>query len=223
MDISKRLETIANLSSGKVVADIGCDHGYVACLTVQNGAQKAYACDLRKGPVENAEKTIKAMGLQDKVFVRMQNGIENLPEDVDEVIIAGMGGTLIAAILEKLDEPQYENVKTLLLSPHKDASFLRKWLYDHNLCIKEEQWIEDGHFYPIMKVVRENKEPMSDAELYFGKNVKQSPAYSRMLEKKIQKLQTILQQMPKEKSQAIQREYDAAIAAKEKTENTNTK
>ena len=63
MDISKRLELVAGLVSNEIIADIGTDHGYVPIYLYKQGKiKKAYACDVRKGPLEKCKQNIALYG-----------------------------------------------------------------------------------------------------------------------------------------------------------------
>ena len=57
MQISKRLEAVASfVEQGSVIADVGCDHGYIPIYLYQKGMiPKAIAMDVNKGPLERAE------------------------------------------------------------------------------------------------------------------------------------------------------------------------
>ena len=157
MDISKRLKKIASLADESVIADIGCDHALVCIEALnQHHVQKAYACDLHPGPLEQAKINIAAQGLSDRIFTRLESGIHNLPEDTRQILICGMGGRLIEQILT--DDPISTNVQSMLLSPHKDAAHLRQFLIEQGWRIEKEWMVEDGHFYPILKVVRQTPE-----------------------------------------------------------------
>lgn len=209
--ISLRLQTIASLADADVIADIGCDHAYACCLAVKQGrAKKAYACDLRPGPLDNAARTIAEYGLQEQVFCRLQNGVEGLPEDVQQLIIAGIGGTLIAEILEKLDENS--QVSTLLLSPHKDAPTLRHWLAEHGYAIEWEKWLKEGHYYPILKVRRHASMQLSEEEALYGKNPVCDLPYRQMLQASQAKWSRIAESAPK--ALAPEFEHRAGLAAR---------
>ena len=121
MKLTDRLLKIASLvDNGKRIADIGTDHGYIPVyLLNQNKIQYAILGDVNKGPLENARKEVTRNKLQDKVDLRLGSGIEVLKEnEVDEIIIAGMGGMLINNLLKA-----NEKVKAgeLLLEFDKEA------------------------------------------------------------------------------------------------------
>lgn len=199
MDTSLRLSKIVTLIDQGVIADIGCDHALVCLGAIeQKKAQKAYACDLRLGPLRQALSNIEAHGLQEQIVIRLQDGIQNLPEDVEEIIICGMGGKLIIDILSW---PIPSKVNTLLLSPHKDAKALRLFLINQGWTIVEEWMIKDGHFYPIIKARRkssdqEKNQDLDDEEsLLLGFHVKADDDYLAFLSNQQMTLQKRIQNL----------------------------
>ena len=82
---------------GSVAADIGTDHAYLPASLILNGiCPRALACDLRKGPLSNAAKTVAAYGLEGKITLRLSDGFDEIePFEADDLIICGMGGTLM--------------------------------------------------------------------------------------------------------------------------------
>ena len=68
MAVSKRLQAIVSLIEGHCLADIGCDHGYVIMEALQQKRiQKAYACDVAPGPLDNAKRNIHLHHLEEQV------------------------------------------------------------------------------------------------------------------------------------------------------------
>jgi len=105
--LTSRLETIASLvTKGSKVADIGTDHGYIPVHLLKNNIVPfAILADINKGPLDNGKRFVKWNNLLDKVDFRLGSGIDVLHQgEVDEVIIAGMGGILISDILENKKE-----------------------------------------------------------------------------------------------------------------------
>ena len=102
--LDDRLKSVASLvRNGKRVADIGTDHGYLVAYLVENNiCPCGIAADLRKGPLENARQTVIQQGLSDKIELILSDGLENIsPDSCDDIVIAGMGGNLIAKKKEK--------------------------------------------------------------------------------------------------------------------------
>lgn len=133
MKLTDRLLTIANLvTKGKRVADIGTDHGYIPVYLLNKGhVDFAILADVNKGPLENARNEVRHNNLTDKVNLRLGSGIEVLNEnEVDEVIIAGMGGILISELLEAKKSVAH-NLDKLILQPMQAQDELRKYLLNN--------------------------------------------------------------------------------------------
>ena len=153
--LDNRLKICSDFVSGKGVAcDVGTDHAYLAADLILSGkCKKVIASDINQGPLEAAEKTVEKYEISDNVELILSNGLENVPpDDVTDIIIAGMGGETIADILEKCQWARYG--VNLILQPMTKISFLRKWLYDNGYEIKTEKLAKDGEkLYTVMQVV----------------------------------------------------------------------
>ena len=107
MKLSKRLELLAYLvekhKKGNILADIGTDHAYLPCYLIEkNIIDKAYACDVAKGPFAASLSTIRQYHFEENVEALLGDGLDPiLDKEVDIVTIAGMGSFLIVEILEK--------------------------------------------------------------------------------------------------------------------------
>ena len=103
--LSKRLEEIAKLvKRNKVVFDVGSDHALLPCFLVLNEiSPKVYAGDIALGPLNNGIENIKRYGLIDRVIPILSDGLDKAPEDVETVIISGMGYFTIEHILDNCD------------------------------------------------------------------------------------------------------------------------
>ena len=82
------------------IADIGCDHGYTAIALFEAGkAEKLFACDIGKEPLEMAKKNVRFRGLEDKISCRLGNGLEALEKgECKHLLLSGMGGMLMIQI-----------------------------------------------------------------------------------------------------------------------------
>ena len=133
MKLTDRLLKIADLvTKGKKIADIGTDHGYIPVYLLNKGhVDFAILADVNKGPLENARSEVRHNNLTDKVDLRLGSGIEVLNEnEVDEVIIAGMGGILISELLEAKKSVAH-NLDKLILQPMQAQDELRKYLLNN--------------------------------------------------------------------------------------------
>lgn len=141
-----RLKLIADkVPECKVVADIGTDHAYIPVYLIQQGkCNKAIASDVKKGPVAVANRNIASYKLQDIIETRLGSGLSTISRgEADAAIIAGMGGTLLAGLLEDDCERTLE-LSALILQPMNDLDIVRKWLYDHKFDIYDEELVAEG-------------------------------------------------------------------------------
>lgn len=186
IQLSKRLQAVADyVSKGTSVADIGTDHGYIPIyLTANNICTKAYAMDVRKGPLEHAKANIERMGLSDRIEVRLSDGLKELHKgEADSVVISGMGGYLTTEILQAGKEA-LESVSELVLCPHADVDVVRHYLHNNGFAIEEEKMlIDEDKFYNIIKAYRGSETYEREVFYRYGK---------KLLEQKDETLKTFL-------------------------------
>ena len=151
-----RLKTIANMvRHGSRLADVGCDHGYlISSLALDGIIPGGIACDINKGPLDNAKSEIARCGLEDKIDCRLGNGLEPVGcDEAEDIAIAGMGGELIAAIIENSGWHSFEG-KHLILQPMSRAPYLRRWLLANGFCIGEEKACSSNkHVYTVISAL----------------------------------------------------------------------
>ncbi|WP_186438345.1 tRNA (adenine(22)-N(1))-methyltransferase [Cohnella terricola] len=159
LKLSRRLSALAEwVPQGARFADIGTDHALLPVyLASQGRIGFAVAGDVHEGPVNAAKRQVAEAGLQEVVSVRLGDGMSVVaPGEVDTVTIAGMGGSLMARILEQAGE-RLDGVRTLVLSPHVAENTVRYWLADHSYLISDEKLLEeDGVIYTLIRAEYEN-------------------------------------------------------------------
>ena len=150
------MKAVASMvTPGSILADIGTDHGYMPISLVQRKKiPKAIAMDVNKGPLERAKKHIAEFQLEEFIETRLSDGVKKLKVgEVDSILIAGMGGELVIRILSDGMEV-CRNVKELILQPQSELDKVRQFLRSNQYkIIDEDMVIEDGKYYPMMKVV----------------------------------------------------------------------
>ena len=151
MRLSKRIYALAdNVIAGDSVADIGTDHGYVPMLLLKQGiSPRVIMSDISEGSLAKAKETFAACRLEERVSdsdFRVGDGLQTIGYgEVDELIIAGLGGHTIKSILAD-DEAKSKSFGRLILQPRKHSGTLRYYLYTHGWDIESEKLAEEGKF-----------------------------------------------------------------------------
>ncbi len=154
--LTPRLMTaVPYVRGGCLVADIGTDHAYLPIylceqrkltpVTAQNGEILcAVAADINKGPVERADQHIAAAGLTKYIRTVQTDGLQGLDAyDPADIMIFGMGGELIASILEAAPWVMRAG-KRLILQPMTHAEKLRAYLLSAGFAIVGETLSREG-------------------------------------------------------------------------------
>lgn len=200
--LPKRLETIIErMPDAGCLADVGCDHAYVAIEAVRRGrAARALACDVRKGPLQQAAEHILCAGLAGKIETRLSDGLEQVaPGEADTVVVAGMGGPLMERILQG----RLEDFAHFVLSPQSEIPHFRRFLLAEGMQIDEETMlIDEGKYYVILNVSQRAAAAASDSMyvteedfLYGGRLLRRlDPVLKSFLEKEKTRYEGILRQ-----------------------------
>lgn len=167
----ERLMTVAGLvRPGSRVADIGTDHAYLPVYLVGAGiCPSAIASDLREGPLEAARRHIDEAGLTGRIAVRLGDGLACVsPDEVEDVVIAGMGGETIVGILQAAPWVR-DGDKRLICQPMTHAEDLRRYLLYHGFSLETERLVIDGrHLYPVMAARFTDAPPPADDRLVYA-------------------------------------------------------
>lgn len=200
--LPKRLETIIErMPDSGCLADVGCDHAYVAIEAVRRGrAARALACDVRKGPLQQAAEHILCAGLAGKIETRLSDGLEKVaPGEADTVVVAGMGGPLMERILQG----RLGDFAHFVLSPQSEIPHFRRFLLAEGMQIDEETMlIDEGKYYVILNVSQRADAAFSDSMyvteedfLYGGRLLRRlDPVLKSFLEKEKTRYEGILRQ-----------------------------
>ncbi len=197
--MSSRLKVIAELVEPcAVVADVGTDHAFLAVDLIKQGkAKRVIASDINVGPLKNAENTIDKARLNDKIELRLGSGLA--PYQIDEVdtyIIAGMGGELIADIIEK-DKKKALSSKALILQPMQQQAVLRRYLLANGFAIVSERIVIEGSKYYQLIVAKASSQKQEWHEFAdeFGIRMLVDDNYKRFLAFELRRNQSILDKL----------------------------
>ncbi len=169
--LSPRLQMAADcVRCGKKIADIGTDHAYLPAYLIENGiSPEAIAADIGEGPLENAKKIAHSSPvLKERITLRLSDGLKKIePHEADDIIIAGMGGILIAEILTAA--PWVKDAsKRLILQPMSHAEDVRRYLCENGFeIIKEDACAEQRHCYLLIVAEYTGKENDKTEAFYY--------------------------------------------------------
>lgn len=148
--IGKRLLSASEfVRQDAYLADIGTDHAYLPLFLLNEGRIKRAVCsDVNAGPLENAERNAAELGFADKISFILTDGAKGLENmGITDYTICGMGGELIADIIES--SPHLKDKKLrLILQPMSRQAHLRRYLSENGFAILSESYSEDaGKYY----------------------------------------------------------------------------
>lgn len=171
--LNQRLIMAANmLKKGKAVADIGTDHAFLPIYLIREGiADAVIACDIAEGPLSVAKSNIDKYGLNDKIELRLADGLKGIkPHECDQITICGMGGETIADIITAAPWVKSTGV-SLVLQPMSCDDRLREYLINNSFVIDNERAVvSQGRVYTVMRVCYSDSQPKYSLEFkYTGK------------------------------------------------------
>lgn len=154
---------------GERVADVGCDHGYLAIHLLKSGiASSVIASDINQAPLQSAVLNARKFGVQEQICFYLSDGVRQIPRDFDCLVCAGMGADTMISILEAapwLRDGKYH----LVLQCQSKRPALRRYLAQAGFSISRETLARDGKFiYPVMEVVYAPAPPPAPWEYYIS-------------------------------------------------------
>lgn len=169
MKINNRLKKIGDLvEANSFCLDVGCDHALLDIYLVKRNKNiKAIASDIAEGPVETAKQNIKKERLEGKIEVRLGNGLDTYSDEVNTIIISGMGGRNMIGVFKNHPEV-LKKVDTIILSPNNYQIDVKKFLTKNNFLIADEEFVKDKKFIYQIIVFKKGKKHYSKKELFFG-------------------------------------------------------
>lgn len=147
------LAVAAEVREGAYLADVGTDHAYLPIYLMQKGRLcHAVASDIRRGPLSRADENIRGAGLSEKIETLLTDGLHGIERHpVTDIVIAGMGGQMIAAILENAPFVRQRPVR-LILQPMQNIPELRSYLANGYRIERETLVAEEKKLYTVLTV-----------------------------------------------------------------------
>lgn len=183
------------IRDGVTLYDIGSDHAYLPVSLLLDGKIPfAYICDVARGPLSKAEETVKAFGVGEKCRLCLSDGMKSVdvvpPCDIS---IAGMGGELIASIIDACPDVKDPEIR-LVLQPMTRAEELRRYLSENGFEILHENTVFEGKHYTVISCrYTGNKYELSPSELLLGRSGvrNENEAFYAMAKNKLEVLSAI--------------------------------
>ena len=162
--ISLRLKTIASLIDKEaIVLDVGTDHAYLPIYLIKNNlCQKVIASDISKGALTIAQNNLNKYHINNVKLI-LSDGLKNINETYDTLVIAGMGFYTIKGILESGNIPS-----KIIISSNNNLELLRKYMYNKNYRLEKEIVIKENNKYYSIIFYIHGKDKLSKRNIKYG-------------------------------------------------------
>ena len=173
MRYGKRIDTLCSLlERAESFADVGCDHGYCSEYMLESGlCGQVIFSDISKGSLQKAQTLLAEFVEDGRARGVLGGGFFGVDSGVEQVLIAGMGGSEIISILS--DKQHGFMPKRFVFQPMHDAEKLRRYILQNGGYIERDFTFEDGKFYDVLVGGRADegreKQAYTDGEFEFGK------------------------------------------------------
>lgn len=195
--IDERLTAIATLIKGGTVADVGCDHGKLGYYLVSTDrADRVIATDISAPSLQKAQELAFDNGVSHIMETRLGGGLSPIMSDeADTVVIAGLGGDVMAEILSSARH-EGKKFKHFVLSPNTHPEKVRRELALSNHTIVTDNLTEcAGKYYTIIstELNMDYKETLDDDQIVYGKFFQTDKVFVRRTREEIATMRNILQ------------------------------
>lgn len=207
MNPDPRLCAILSEADGKVLCDVGTDHGYIAVGALLKGkAERVVAADVSEKCLAKCVALAREKGVESRLKAFVSDGFSEIDDDIDVAVIAGLGGYETIKILKNA-EILGRVPEKLVLCPHQNAKELRAYL--KNYCIEKDYVVKSGtKFYPVI-VALKGGDGYRDEELEFGKNMPPTHDFDEMISTRKRVLEERFS--GREMPDAVRREYEEIL------------
>lgn len=176
---------------GSKLADIGTDHAFLPVWLCRNGiCPKAIAADINPEPLERGRITVRQAELESIIELRLSDGLKNIDSgEADDIVIAGMGGELIARIVLSCGYSR-DKSKRFILQPMTKSEELIRLLCVNGFEITAQDCCEAaGKCYTVLCVTYSGLTQNEDELFYYtGKLNPCYPLHRRFIQGHIDRL-----------------------------------
>ena len=190
--LDKRLLTCASLvRNGARLVDVGTDHALLPVWLLNSGKiSSAIASDINPKPLLSGRETAEKYGVSGIDF-RLGPGLSVLrpDDDITDIVIAGMGGEVIARILGESELIKNEKLN-LVLQPMSHCEDLIGFLYENGFEITEQKALtSNSKSYTVIAARYSGRRlAVSSVFRYTGKLDLQDGESVKFIEKQIRNL-----------------------------------
>lgn len=201
--LSKRLSVIASfVPNNAVIADIGCDHALLDIyLSKKNIIKKSFAIDITKGALNQADKNIKLYNAKN-IETRLSDGFEkiNIKDNVDTVIMSGLGDAKIIAILKEAEE-KLDKVNNIIIQSNVGVSHIRTYLTCNDYYIDNEKLIKENNIIYTVISFKKGCKKYTKKEIEFGPVLlrNKDELFNELIINRISKNNYVINKLPKNK------------------------
>ena len=195
--IDERLTAIATLIKGGTVADVGCDHGKLGYYLVSTDrAEKVVATDISAPSLQKAQELAFDNGVSHLMETRLGDGLSPIKsKEADVVVIAGLGGDVMAEILSsaRIEGKEFDH---FVLSPNTHPEKVRRELaHSHHTIVTDNLTECAGKYYTIIstQLNKDYKETLDDEQIVYGKFFTTDEVFKKRTLEEIATMRNILE------------------------------
>ena len=199
MKINARLKKIGDLvEANSFCLDVGCDHALLDIYLIHRDKNiKTIASDIAAGPLDQAKKNIKREHLEDVIETRLGPGLSTYTQEVNTIIVSGMGGRNIIGIC-KDNLNILKKINTLIISPNNYQEDVKKYLCKHGFYISNEEFVKDKKFIYQIIILKRGKKKYTKKEYFFGPIFleKKGPLFREYYDRELNTREILISMLP---------------------------
>ncbi len=200
-NLSERLKSLANyVEEDSRIIDIGCDHAYLDIYLMQHKKNIfLIASDINEKALNNAKQNIKKYNLDNKIDVRLGNGLDIVNNDeIDTIIMSGLGTHKIVGVLVN-NINKLKNVKQIIIQSNTNIEFLRKKVISLKYYIASEELVKENNIIYTIIDFRKGKRRYTKKDIYFGPILikENSDLFKEKNKEDLAKLEVLLKLIPR--------------------------